>query len=136
MKLSVLRPVEVDVDAIRVSVPIRYDEDLEELGENSLGMFVTDRTLRVELELDGQVRDWPGGAAYIHTKVVDQGTYELLSGSVVVATISEDYVPSCLPGEHHGDYLILDIAEDGTITNWSDRKRSAGRVAKSFGMSE
>lgn len=136
MKLSVLRPVELDVDAIRVSVPIRYDEDLEQLRANSLGMFVTGRTLCVTLGLDGRVRDWPGGAASVHTKVVDQGTYELLSGDEVVAAIRADYVPGCLPGEHYGDYLILDIAEDGTVLDWSNRKRSAESVAESFGMSE
>jgi hypothetical protein len=31
----------------------------------------------------------------------------------------EGYVPDFFPGEHYGDYLILDIDIDtGTITNW------------------
>lgn len=31
----------------------------------------------------------------------------------------EGYVPEFMPGEHYGDYLILDIdIDNGTITNW------------------
>lgn len=33
----------------------------------------------------------------------------------------EGYVPSFMPGEHYGDYLILDIDLDtGQITNWEN----------------
>ena len=31
----------------------------------------------------------------------------------------DGYVPGFMPGEHYGDYLILDIDLDtGTVTNW------------------
>jgi hypothetical protein len=31
----------------------------------------------------------------------------------------DGYVPSFMPGEHYGDYLILDIDIDsGLVTNW------------------
>jgi len=39
----------------------------------------------------------------------------------------EGYVPSFFPGQHYGDYLILDIDIDtGVITNW--KKLSASDI--------
>ena len=38
---------------------------------------------------------------------------------VVVFENEGDYVPSFFPGEHYGDYLVLDIdVATGVITNW------------------
>lgn len=43
----------------------------------------------------------------------------------------EGYVPSFMPGDHYGDYLILDIELDtGMITNW--RKDIGPRLQKFF----
>ncbi len=50
-------------------------------------------------------------------KVCDEGVYTLLSDGKEVAT-RDGYVPhGVVPGEY-GDYVILNIASDGKITNW------------------
>lgn len=56
----------------------------------------------------------------VHVKVSDRGSYDFKSPEgEVIKSIDEDYVPSFFPGEHYGDYLILDIDLDsGQILNW------------------
>jgi hypothetical protein len=116
----------VDVDAIRVVVPVRYGE--EDIPNEFFGR--TGDTLELVLDLDTRrVREWPGGHAEVHMKVVDEGEYDLLAQGAVVASVS-DYVPHCLPGED-GDYLVMDILEDGTIKGWNPRP---AEVAENFGL--
>ena len=60
----------------------------------------------------------------VHLKVCDGFNAQLLSDSGVVLRDYEGYVPSFMPDEHYGDYVILDIDIDtGLITNW---KKSIG----------
>jgi len=56
----------------------------------------------------------------MHLKVSDRFTASLESATGTVIKDQEDgYVPSFMPGEHYGDYVILDIDIDtGQITNW------------------
>ena len=56
----------------------------------------------------------------IHLKVSDQFTASLESSTGTVLHQQDDgYVPSFMPGQHYGDYVILDIDIDtGMITNW------------------
>ena len=56
----------------------------------------------------------------VHVKVTDRGNYEFKSPTgTTLKEISEDYVPIFFPGDHYGDYLILDIdLETGQILNW------------------
>lgn len=60
----------------------------------------------------------------IHMKVCDQFSYEMVNDCGHTIHEQEDgYVPSFMPGNHYGDYLILDIdAESGLITNWNKNK--------------
>lgn len=71
----------------------------------------------------------------VHVKVRDSGNYTLLTAEgVKVAELSEEYVPSFFPGDHYGDYLILNIdLETGTILNW--KKPSPQEVTQAFGIS-
>lgn len=68
----------------------------------------------------------------VHVKVADCGCYTLKSATgTEIAEISEDYVPKFFPGEHYGDYLILDIEiETGQILNW--KKPTPTQVAEAF----
>lgn len=35
----------------------------------------------------------------------------------------DGYVPSCMPGEHYGDYVMLDIdVTTGQVVNWDPKK--------------
>lgn len=72
----------------------------------------------------------------VHVKVCDSGFYDLKDASgKVIATRNEDYVPSIFPGDHYGDYLILDIdIETGLITNW--KKPSPEKLLQSFSNGE
>lgn len=56
----------------------------------------------------------------LHCKVCDSGCYEIKDDKgVVIRSLVDEYVPSIFPGEHYGDYLILDIdIETGQILNW------------------
>lgn len=56
----------------------------------------------------------------IHCKVCDTFECSLESATgTVLAEQEQDYVPDFMPGQHYGDYIILDIDIDtGSIVNW------------------
>lgn len=56
----------------------------------------------------------------VHVKVGDRGNYDFKSPTgTELKSIDGDYVPSFFPGDHYGDYLILDIdLSTGKILNW------------------
>lgn len=56
----------------------------------------------------------------VHVKVGDRGYYEFLSPEGhSLKELQEDYVPDFFPGDHYGDYLILEIdLSTGKILNW------------------
>ncbi len=68
----------------------------------------------------------------VHVKVCDAGHYDLKDDrGTVIASRNEDYVPDFFPGDHYGDYLILDIdIETGQILNW--KKPTAEKVLEAF----
>ena len=56
----------------------------------------------------------------IHLKVRDEFTASLedQNGETIYAQ-DDGYVPGFMPGEHYGDYVILDVDLDtGKILNW------------------
>lgn len=78
-------------------------------------------TIRLD---DGNVMGWPEGVeADIHYKVCDAGEYWLLDDSMNrIAKWRDDYVPDdilCVGGSGFGDYIILKVAGDGKIKNWT-----------------
>lgn len=70
----------------------------------------------------GKILNWPQGTtAEIHYKVCDGCAWSILDRSEDVVLYSEgDYVPDTLcPKElGYGDYIIMDINEDGIIKDW------------------
>jgi hypothetical protein len=55
----------------------------------------------------------------VQAKVSDLGFYTLYSGDGKNLGEHDGYVPDFFPGDHYGDYLILDIdVESGRIVNW------------------
>jgi hypothetical protein len=59
----------------------------------------------------------------VHIKCRDGFQGDLVDQDGQILKEYEGYVPSFFPGEHYGDYLILDIDLDtGTITNWKKLK--------------
>lgn len=62
----------------------------------------------------------------LHLKVCDNFTADLVDqdGETIFAQ-DDGYVPGFMPGQHYGDYVILDIDMDtGQITNWIKPKSS------------
>jgi hypothetical protein len=56
----------------------------------------------------------------LHLKVCDRFTGALVDKDGVELKDFDSYVPSFMPGDHYGDYVILDIDIDtGMITNWT-----------------
>lgn len=55
----------------------------------------------------------------IHMKCRDEFECSILDEKYNCIKDYEGYVPDLMPGEHYGDYLILNIdLETGMITNW------------------
>lgn len=117
---------DIEVDAIEITVPVRYGtEDIPDdfpLRAGDQWKGTVDLNTR-------KIREWPEGeSGDLSMKVCDMGTYRLLSGANEVACREEDYVPDCIPGSY-GDYIELEIQQDGTVSNWN---ADAEKVKRSF----
>ena len=70
----------------------------------------------------GQIINWTKGVtAKVHYKVCDELSYEILDTARNIIESNEDvYVPDTLSpsGRGYGDYMIMDIDENGYIKNW------------------
>jgi hypothetical protein len=117
MKVTVKKPVEIDVKTVRLSVAVRYDE--EDMPNDF--PFRKNDIWEVTIDIEtGKIRDWPEGVTHaLHMKVCDQGSYWLYDAEGGLAGwIDEDYVPNELIPGSYGDYIEMDIRADGTIANW------------------
>jgi hypothetical protein len=125
MRVTVMRPVEVDVRTARLVLPLRYPGEVRPENapdfpgrvEPAHGRWAA---LEYTIDVDtGRIRDWPQGReAKLHLKVCDEGSYFLYDAAGdPVYTLAGDYVPGWVPGEW-GDYVELDIDAAGVITNW------------------
>jgi hypothetical protein len=124
MKITVMKPQEVDIKTLEVKAGIRYWEDVSIDGVSDEEGTLT--PCRVGdywcplIDVDsGVITNWEQGkTANIHAKVCDNGSYYLKDekGNVVLS-IEEDYVPRMLcPKENgYGDYIIMNVGEDGKI---------------------
>lgn len=117
MKVTVMKPVEIDVHQVEVSLPVRYGtEDIP----NDFPFRDGDTWKATIMVGSGQILGWPEGReALLYMKVADEGSYRLLSPeNEVVGSIEQNYVPhGLIPGEY-GDYVGFDICGDGVISNW------------------
>lgn len=119
MKVSIMKRVDVSFDAIRVVAALRYAE--EDAPGGMFGLDGESLSLCIDLSEDGstaKIRGWQGKPIHLHSKVCDCCSVYLLNGNEIVGSRENNYVPSFMPGQHYGDYLILDIEADGTISNW------------------
>lgn len=68
----------------------------------------------------------------LHVKITDRFGGDLVDEQgEVIHEFEDSYVPDWFPGDHYGDYLILDIDIDtGHITNW--KKPSAEDIEQSI----
>lgn len=120
MKVTVMKPVEIEVEKVVVMLPVRFG--VEDIPQDFPGREggIWSACIMVG---SGQILEWPEGyEASMHMKVADGGIYSLYSpDGEMVARIDRDYVPhGLIPGEY-GDYVELDIGGDGVIKNWPER---------------
>jgi hypothetical protein len=128
MKTSIKVEKEVDLKLLVVKAEPRYWEDSEVNGEDDTenGDNIPCKNGNLwspEIEIEtGKILNWPQGVkASIHYKVCDCCGWELLDeNKQVVLSAKDGYVPSTLyPKENgYGDYIIMDIDENGQIDNW------------------
>lgn len=127
MKIKLEIEQEFEVKYLRASCGVRYWEDATVDGvDDENGDLIPCREgdywkPLIDLQ-SGQIVNWKKGvSAQIHYKVCDDGTYALLDENYKEIVSITDYVPSIMsPKESgYGDYVIMDVNEDGFIQNWT-----------------
>ena len=127
MKTTVKIEKEVEIKTLVVEAGVRYWEDGEVDGvEDIEGDLIPCRQGDCwcpHIDIDsGIITNWTKGIkAKVHYKVCDAGNYFLNDeNGGQILSIEQDYVPSILcPKENgYGDYIIMDIDENGQIQNW------------------
>lgn len=120
MKITVLRPTEITITHIKLTLPVRY-------GEQDIPKDFPLRSgdvWQAMVNIDtGVIDNWPiGESGVLEMKVCDEGTYMLYTyfGDHwdAVAKIKQDYVPHGVVPGRYGDYVRLEIDASGCITNW------------------
>lgn len=128
MKIRISKPIEHDVFYVGLEVPVNYDEeDMPNDFPGRLGNLWKARIAISNGDLwlyDGY--RFPPISRELYMKVVDSGTYSLLNPPCEEIIYRECGVPGFFPGDHYGDYLILDI-KDGRIVNWKATEQSVQR---------
>lgn len=127
MKQTIKKSLTVDIKFLKVEAGVRYWEDATVNGvEDEEGTLIPCKDGDfwkpiIDIET-GQITNWiKGVTASIHYKICDDGSYYLIDDKgETVLSIEGDYVPQCLcPKERgYGDYIIMDISEDGMIDRW------------------
>lgn len=116
MIIETLESVKVEVQFIKVVLPVRFGDDQMSCDAPLRTGNTWEATIDIE---SGKILDWEQGKTLnFYLKVVDMGFYYLLSpDKETVGSILGDYVPDCLP-EEYGDYVDFEINESGFIANW------------------
>lgn len=128
MELTIKVEKTVQAKMLIVKSGVRYWEDAEIDGSPSDedGVLIPCKMGDLwcpEIDIDtGQVMNWNlGTKAAIHFKVCDCCGWEIRddNGNTILAE-EDGYVPStlCPKGNGYGDYIKMDINEDGLIANW------------------
>ena len=141
MKVIVNRPVELDIKTLFVKAHVRYPEDamIQEGPDDAWGeddtdqpkmpcMSYVDCTYKgwywcpvIDLAT-GRIINWKQGVrASISYKVVDEFECYITDADDKIVTRYEGYVPSfmAITDEGYGDYVYLEIDENGMIADWS-----------------
>lgn len=115
-----------EVSTLKVSAGVRYWEDgivdgVEDVNGNLIPCRENDYWCPV-IDIDsGVITNWEKGKkASVHYKVCDDGEYEVLNkdGKTVVSISGYVISSLCPKGNGYGDYIIMDIDENGKIDGW------------------
>lgn len=122
MKLELTVKKEFEAKTLVAKMNVRHWEDEEDADNYPCR---EGDMWNIEIDIDsGKITNWEQGEIRsTYFKVCDEGVYSLLDelGNEIVKK-DGCYVPNCLAiGENgYGDYVILDIKEDGTIKDWDN----------------
>ena len=127
MKVTIKVEKEFDLKVLRVKANVRYWDDSTLNGENDtegeMPCALNDLWCpEIQIET-GIVLNWKqGSTAEIHYKVADECGWELVDKDFNIVLSAEDgYVPNtlCPQDNGYGDYIIMNIDENGKIENWN-----------------
>ena len=127
MKAKIKIEKEVELKTLIVKAGVRYYEDATINGmpdiEENLTPCKQGNLWCPIIDIDtGIITNWEiGKTADIHFKVCDNGSYYIQdSEGNTVLSIEDDYVPKmlCPKSNGYGDYIIMEIDENGQIFNW------------------
>jgi hypothetical protein len=134
MKVTVTVQKEVEAKTLHVDAGVRYWEDADVNGvcdeEGDLMPCRDGERWKPIIDIEtGVITNWTQGVkASVHYKVCDDGTYTLKdeNGKDIIA--KDGYVPEimCPKEEGYGDYIIMEINEDGQIDNWKQTIKGFG----------
>lgn len=117
MELYIQESKRVKAKYLELDVAVRYDD--EDMAYDA--PLRDGKSWKAKIDLDsGVILNWPEGKilSFQDMKICDEGIYVLYDKNMKEVARIEGYVPNkLLPGEY-GDYLSLDINEEGKIINW------------------
>ena len=141
MKVIVNRPIEIDIKTLFVKAHVRYPEDSmiqegpdDAWGEDDANQPKMPCMSYVDYKYEGwywcpvidlatgRIKNWKQGVrASISYKVVDEFECYITDADDKIVTRYEGYVPSfmAITDEGYGDYVYLEIDENGMIADWS-----------------
>lgn len=122
MKTTIRVEKEVDINKIVIDIAPRYvgDSDDDDMPTDFPGLNETKDNWRAVVGVDtGIIEGWPiGEKRTMHVKVCDDGIYALYDSEGNQVARKNGYVPHGIVPGSYGDYVELDIDENGVITNW------------------
>lgn len=126
MEVTILKEVTLIAHTLHVKAGVRYWEDARINGvhdeDGTLTPCRDGDYWKPIIDVDkGVIVNWEKGKrADIHFKVVDDGTYTIKDEKGDTIVSKEGYVPDimCPADNGYGDYIIMEIDEDGVIDKW------------------
>lgn len=144
MKITINKPTEFEAVYLEVDAGVRYwndgyingmeDTDCEEtdgspqmpcaeyMGEQHMVLRGNNWRWQPLIDIEiGKIVNWfQGTTARVHYKVCDDFYCDILDGNKNVITSYDGYVPKimCPADEGYGDYIIMNIDENGFIQGW------------------
>ena len=136
MKVKIKIEKEFELKTLQVKAGVRYwvdsvingveysdDSPEDDVNSKAATPCVNGELWMPEIEIEtGKILNWKQGVtAEIHYKVCDQCGWELKDEKGEVVLSEEDgYVPDtlCPKDRGYGDYIIMDIDENGVIADW------------------
>jgi len=124
MKATIKIEKEVEIKEVLIDISPRYigDSDGDDMPTDFPLLSENKDAWRASVNVDtGEIANWPiGDARKMYVKVCDSGCYKLVDTEGNVIAEKEGYVPDIVPNDY-GDYVDLNINENGVIENWNSR---------------